>query len=140
MALLQDYLRSVRLYLPPRTDRDDILTELSAHLQATLDDREEELGRALTQDEETAVLWGVGEAVFMLGTAAVAHDALMHTSAMATLVAWPFLPRSEVRSRPLRHPLWHAMVVALSLGVVVAACRAAERVEAKAWDEAKGCC
>ncbi len=61
MALLQDYLRSVRLYLPPRTDRDDILTELSAHLQATLDDREEELGRALTQDEETAVLWGYGD-------------------------------------------------------------------------------
>jgi hypothetical protein len=61
MALLQDYLRSVRLYLPAKADHDDILNELSAHLQTKLDEREEEVGRALTQDEETQVLWGYGE-------------------------------------------------------------------------------
>lgn len=61
MALLQDYLRSVRLYLPAGVDQHDILTELSAHLQTKLDEREEELERPLTQGEETAVLWGYGD-------------------------------------------------------------------------------
>jgi hypothetical protein len=60
MALLKDYLFAVRLYLPAGTDQQDILNELSAHLQTKLDEREEALGRALTQDEETDVLWGYG--------------------------------------------------------------------------------
>lgn len=63
MALLQDYLGSVRLFLPAKVDHDDILSELSAHLQTKLDEREEELGRPLTQDEETAVLWSYGHPV-----------------------------------------------------------------------------
>jgi hypothetical protein len=60
MALLKDYLFAVRLYLPGGPDQSDILSELSAHLQTKLDEREEELGRPLTQDEETEVLWGYG--------------------------------------------------------------------------------
>ncbi len=63
MALLQDYLRAVRLYLPRDVDQQDLLTELSEHLQIKLDEREEALGRALTLDEETAVLWGYGHPV-----------------------------------------------------------------------------
>ena len=63
MSLLANYLKAVRMFLPRGVDQDDILNELSAHLQTTLDEREEELGRALTQDEETAVLWGYGDPV-----------------------------------------------------------------------------
>ena len=63
MALLQDYLRSVRLFLPAGADQEDILSELSVHLQTKLDEREEEVGRALTHEEETSVLWGYGDPV-----------------------------------------------------------------------------
>jgi len=63
MALLNDYLKSVRLYLPSGIDHDDVINELSAHLQTKLDERKEDLRRGLTLDEETAVLWGYGHPV-----------------------------------------------------------------------------
>jgi hypothetical protein len=60
VALLQEYLNAVRTYLPHGADQQDILTELSAHLQIKLDEREEALGRSLTEDEEAAVLRASG--------------------------------------------------------------------------------
>jgi hypothetical protein len=63
MALLHDYLSAVRLYLPREVDQQDLITELSEHLQIKLDERAADLGRALTLEEETAVLWGYGHPV-----------------------------------------------------------------------------
>lgn len=56
MSLLDHYLRAVRIYLPARPDKDDILTELAEHLHARLDERAAELRRPLTEPEQEAVL------------------------------------------------------------------------------------
>lgn len=60
MTLLQNYLAAVRTFLPRSADQQDILTEISEHLQTKFDEREEELGRALTDDEQAAVLSAYG--------------------------------------------------------------------------------
>ena len=56
MTLLQQYVRAVRTYLPRRPDLDDILTELTEHLQARLDEHQEAMGRPLTELEQEQVL------------------------------------------------------------------------------------
>jgi hypothetical protein len=56
MALLDHYLRAVRIYLPNTAEKADILVELSEHLRTKMDEREEELGRALTEVEQEDVL------------------------------------------------------------------------------------
>jgi len=56
MSLLDHYLRAVRFYLPSSRDKDDILIELREHLCVKIDEREEELGRALTEPEQEEVL------------------------------------------------------------------------------------
>jgi hypothetical protein len=60
VSLLASYLRAVQTFLPKRADQQDLLNELSSHLQAKLDEREEALGRALTEDEQAAVLSAYG--------------------------------------------------------------------------------
>jgi hypothetical protein len=60
VSLLNDYLHAVRTFLPRGVDHTDILNELSAHLEGTLEEREEELGRSLTTDEQAAVLSNYG--------------------------------------------------------------------------------
>jgi hypothetical protein len=61
MTLLDHYLQAVALYLPGGADKRDILDELAEHLRATMDDRERELGRRLTEDEQKIVLATYGE-------------------------------------------------------------------------------
>lgn len=56
MALLDHYLWAVKLYLPKSAQQADILAELSGHLQTKLEDREEDLGRPLTELEQEDVL------------------------------------------------------------------------------------
>jgi hypothetical protein len=56
MSLLDHYIRAVRIYLPRGPQQTDILNELRDHLQTRLDEREEALGRPLTDGEEEAVL------------------------------------------------------------------------------------
>jgi hypothetical protein len=65
--LLKNYLDAVRAYLPRRDDQRDILNELSAHLQIKFDERQEELGRALTEDEQAAVLAAYGNPLVVAG-------------------------------------------------------------------------
>lgn len=55
MPLIDHYLRAVRLYLPKR-DRDDIISELSEHLDSTMEERAAALGRPLTDVEQEEVL------------------------------------------------------------------------------------
>lgn len=56
MALLDHYLKAVRIYLPATPEKDDIVAELAGHLRAKLDERAVELQRPLTEPEEEAVL------------------------------------------------------------------------------------
>jgi hypothetical protein len=53
MELLDRYLEAVRKYLPWER-QDDIVAELRANLEAQLEDKQQELGRALTPDEAKA--------------------------------------------------------------------------------------
>ena len=58
MELLERYLIAVKSFLPPaqQDDQDDIVEELSANLQAQMDDRSVALGRPLTDEEQEAIL------------------------------------------------------------------------------------
>ncbi|HEX5547929.1 MAG TPA: hypothetical protein VFX24_10990 [Ktedonobacterales bacterium] len=70
MNLLDRYVRNVRTYLPkslPETQRDDIVNELSENIQARMDDREAELGRSLTEDEQEAILHEYGHPMIAAG-------------------------------------------------------------------------
>ncbi len=55
MHLLNKYVNAVGKHLPGRL-RDDIRNELLANLRARIEDRQEELGRELTEDEVAAIL------------------------------------------------------------------------------------
>lgn len=55
MQSIDRYLYAVGRYLP-RNKREDILAELRANILAMVEDREQELGRHLTLEEEEAVL------------------------------------------------------------------------------------
>ena len=64
MSLLDHYLRAVRQYLPKR-DRDDIISELSEHLESTMEERAAALSRPLTDAEQEAVLVEHGNPVIV---------------------------------------------------------------------------
>jgi hypothetical protein len=55
MQLLDRYLTAIKFWLP-KAQRDDIISELAANLQAEIDDRVSELGRPLTNDEVAILL------------------------------------------------------------------------------------
>jgi len=67
MTLLEHYLEAVRMYLPKGTQQDDIISELSEHLQSTLDEKEVELGRPLTELEQEALLAKHGNPMMVAG-------------------------------------------------------------------------
>ena len=56
MALLPDYIKAVRTYLPTGAESDDIARELSELLRSKIEDDEEELGRPLTELEQERLL------------------------------------------------------------------------------------
>ena len=66
MQLLDRYLQAVGTHLPQKK-RDDILRELRANILEGVEDREAELGRPLTIEEEEAVLKQYGNPV-VVGT------------------------------------------------------------------------
>jgi hypothetical protein len=53
--LLDRYLFAVRRYLPAY-HQDDLVAELSANLRSQMDDKQEQLGRPLTEDEQVDVV------------------------------------------------------------------------------------
>ena len=65
-TLIDSYLLQLRSFLPAR-QREDIATELSESIRATVTDRESEIGRALTDDELAAVLKGYGHPLLVAG-------------------------------------------------------------------------
>lgn len=56
MALLPDYIKAVRTYLPRGAEADDVARELSELLRSKIEDDEEELGRPLTELEQERLL------------------------------------------------------------------------------------
>ena len=66
MDLLDKYLQAVRFFLP-RHNQDDIVRELSENLIAQMEDREEELGRPLTEDEQAEILRRHGHPMMVAG-------------------------------------------------------------------------
>ncbi|HOC18968.1 MAG TPA: hypothetical protein PKK95_11900 [Vicinamibacterales bacterium] len=64
MALLERYLDAVGRHLPP-AEEEDILAELRDDIQAKYDRRAEELGRALTQDDEAELLRPYGRPIVL---------------------------------------------------------------------------
>jgi hypothetical protein len=60
MTLLKPYVNAVRMYLPKGPQQEDILSELSEHLQSRMDEGEEALGRPLTEVEQEALLTRFG--------------------------------------------------------------------------------
>lgn len=64
MTLIDRYLRSVREYLPS-AGQADIIRELSEDLHAQVADRQEELGRPLTEGEQEAILKQYGHPLLL---------------------------------------------------------------------------
>lgn len=64
MELLDRYLQAVRRYLPNRR-QDDIIAELRANMESQIEDRESELGRALSQGEFEDLLRKMGPPVMV---------------------------------------------------------------------------
>jgi len=61
MTLLDLYVGAVRIHLPKGSDRRDILAELRGHLESKMHERAAELGRALKESEQEAVLTEFGD-------------------------------------------------------------------------------
>ena len=66
MELLDRYLKTVGTYLP-KSQRADIIGELSENLRSQFEDRETELGRPLTEAEQEAILKLVGNPLVVAG-------------------------------------------------------------------------
>jgi hypothetical protein len=64
MDLLDSYIRTLHIFLP-RDQRDDIIRELTEEIRAQVADKEAELGRPLTTDEQTAVIGQYGHPMLM---------------------------------------------------------------------------
>jgi hypothetical protein len=60
MTIIDHYLQSVGLLLS-KVDRQDVLAELAEHLRSKMEERESELGRALTEQEQQAVVAAYGD-------------------------------------------------------------------------------
>jgi hypothetical protein len=66
MNLLDRYLQAVRFFLP-RRQQDDIVRELSENLLSQMEDRAEELGRPLSEDEQADILRRHGHPMLVAG-------------------------------------------------------------------------
>src|SRR5215470_3162713 len=66
MDLVDRYVNAVRTFLP-KAQQDDIIKELSGNIRAEMEDREDELGRPLTEDEQEAILQQHGHPMIVAG-------------------------------------------------------------------------
>ena len=66
MELLERYLQAVRFFLPRRA-QDDIIRELEENLISQMEDREESVGRPLTDDERADILRRHGHPMLVAG-------------------------------------------------------------------------
>ncbi len=66
MDVVDRYLQSLRSYLPGKA-RDDYVAELRENIQSQVEDREERLGRPLTEEERVAILRAHGHPFLVAG-------------------------------------------------------------------------
>jgi hypothetical protein len=66
MDLVERYLQAVKFFLPWR-QQDDVVRELSENLYAQIEDREQELGRSLTDEEVANILRAHGHPMLVAG-------------------------------------------------------------------------
>src|SRR5262249_5844409 len=66
MDLVDRYVNAVRTFLP-KAQQDDIVSELSGNIRAEMDDREAELGRPLSEEEQEAILQQHGHPMLVAG-------------------------------------------------------------------------
>lgn len=66
MDVVDRYLQSVRSYLPGKV-QDDFVAELRENIQSQVEDREERLGRPLTEEERVAILRAHGHPFLVAG-------------------------------------------------------------------------
>ena len=65
-TLVEHYLLQLQTFLPAK-QRQDIAAELRESIRSTVEERERELGRALTDDELNSVLEGIGHPLVVAG-------------------------------------------------------------------------
>ena len=97
MTLIDRYLYAVRGFLPA-SSQDDIIRELGEDIRAQAADREEELGRPLTADDEAALLKQFGHPMVLAAK-------YRRSQQLISPVVFPFF--------------WFALKLALGIAVVV---------------------
>src|SRR5262245_52467020 len=65
-TLVEHYLLQLRTFLPSK-QREDIAAELRESIRSTVEERERELGRPLTDAELNAILEGLGHPMLVAG-------------------------------------------------------------------------
>lgn len=153
MSLLTRYLHAVRTHLPVRL-QDDIIAELGDDLRAQFEEREAALGRALTEDEEAALLKPYGRPLVMaaryrpqqhlIGPALFPYYwatlktafsiALVALAALAVSLALAGRPFGQVTPLLWKEPITVAFSIFTWVTLVFAAIEFAEG-RVKAWDE-----
>ena len=109
MELLDRYLNFIRMLLP-RGKQQDIITELSADLQAQIADKEAELGRPLEEAELEAILKQCGHPLLVAA----------RYQAQQQLIGQPFYP---LYAFGLKLVQWVLFPLLLVVGVVIAVFR-----------------
>lgn len=66
MDLLERYISAVKTFLP-KAQQEDIAQELTANIQAQMEDREAELGRPLSEAEQESILQQLGHPMLVAG-------------------------------------------------------------------------
>ena len=89
MDLVDRYLKAVANALPV-AQRQDILSELSEDIQSEMDDKQSELGRALTEEEQQALLKQRGNPLLLAARYRQDHRSLAIGRQLIGPVLFPF--------------------------------------------------
>jgi len=108
MELLDRYVQAVNSFLP-QAQHDDIGKELSANLQAQMDDRSAELGRPLSEAEQEALLQQHGHPMVVAGHYQMNQGRLVFGRQLIGTTLFPFY----------RRVLWLNVGVSVAIYLVV---------------------
>src|SRR6516165_2144515 len=89
MDLVDRYLKAVENALPA-AQREDILSELSEDIQSEMEDKRSELGRALTEEEQQALLKQRGNPLLLAARYRQDHRTLAFGRQLIGPVLFPF--------------------------------------------------
>lgn len=112
MDLIDDYLKSVRGLLP-KQERDDIIAELSANVASQVEERREQLGRPLGEDDEREILARLGSPLDVAERYATGQGRLSFGREWIGPVLFPFYVRILTLNMTL------ALVACLIIGIAL---------------------